>query len=165
MLNFGLKVNVTCDAPQGVLTPDIRSQLAAIKPEIISFLKQVNLQKDFHFQPILPASRTGDLPLSFAPRKTLVFRSIRRSKFYLQYPWNVKNYRNLQIYALEQALKEIVNRHEVLRTNFKAINGTPIQVIDDQKTFTLTIEDWQHLNKTEADIQTIFSTRTEKHFD
>ncbi|MTJ51844.1 amino acid adenylation domain-containing protein [Anabaena sp. UHCC 0253] len=154
-----------CDAPQGILTPDIRTQLAAIKPEIISFLKQVNLQKDFYLQPILPAPRTGDLPLSFAQERLWFLDQLEGQNSTYNIPGMLRITGNLQISALEQALKEIVNRHEVLRTNFKAVNGTPIQVIDDKKTFTLTIEDWQHLNKTEADIQLFSQQETEKTFD
>ena len=154
-----------CDAPQGVLTPDIRSQLAAIKPEIISFLKQVNLQKNFHLQPILPSPRNIDLPLSFAQERLWFLDQLEGQNATYNIPGMLRITGNLQVTALEQALREIVNRHEVLRTNFKSVNGTPIQVIDSLKTFTLTIEDWQHLNKTEADIQLFVQKETGKTFD
>ncbi|MGK7876945.1 MAG: condensation domain-containing protein [Xenococcaceae cyanobacterium] len=56
---------------------------------------------------------------------------------------------NLNRGALEKAIGEIVGRHEVLRTRFPSVNGTPIQVIELEANFQLEIEDWQHLGPSE----------------
>ena len=36
---------------------------------------------------------------------------------------------SLDVPELEQSLREIVRRHETLRTNFRAIDGEPFQII------------------------------------
>ena len=59
----------------------------------------------------------------------------------------------LNIAALEQALSEIVNRHEVLRTRIIEIDGQPLQQIISPLTFTLPIIDLSHLPKDRAEAE------------
>ncbi|MFG6107726.1 amino acid adenylation domain-containing protein [Leptothoe sp. EHU-05/26/07-4] len=46
---------------------------------------------------------------------------------------------NLNLKALEQALEEIQQRHEVLRTTFRVVDGTPHQVIAARSSVALTL--------------------------
>ena len=43
----------------------------------------------------------------------------------------------LQVALLEQALKEIVRRHEILRTTFQTIDSEPVQVISNDVSVSL----------------------------
>ncbi|MBD0301097.1 MAG: AMP-binding protein, partial [Tolypothrix sp. T3-bin4] len=43
--------------------------------------------------------------------------------------------------ALEQSFQKIINRHEILRTTFKVVDGQPIQVIHASPIFKLTVID------------------------
>lgn len=52
----------------------------------------------------------------------------------------------LNIVALEQALNEMVRRHEVLRTTFVTINGEPFQYISDEHQVNLQIVDLSELS-------------------
>ena len=54
---------------------------------------------------------------------------------------------NLVVNALEQAIIEIVGRHEVLRTSFKIDNGTPVQMIAPAVKVNLQVIDLQHLSE------------------
>ena len=56
---------------------------------------------------------------------------------------------NLNIDALEQALRKIVRRHEALRTVFNVVCGQPMQVVDEVTDISLTCHD---LRSREADI-------------
>src|SRR5437773_5435116 len=47
----------------------------------------------------------------------------------------------LDVAALERAIAQIVERHEVLRTRFPAVDGTPIQVIDSPRPVPLPVID------------------------
>ena len=58
---------------------------------------------------------------------------------------------NLNYDALNSAILEIIRRHEVLRTRFEAIEGTPVQIIEPDVNFQLEINDWQHLSPTQQD--------------
>ncbi|MGH2413488.1 MAG: condensation domain-containing protein, partial [Microcystaceae cyanobacterium] len=53
----------------------------------------------------------------------------------------------LYIASLEQALKEIVQRHEVLRTTFPVMDGSPVQAIHPTFNVSLLVLDWQALPK------------------
>ncbi|OBQ29348.1 MAG: condensation protein, partial [Anabaena sp. MDT14b] len=60
-------------------------------------------------------------------------------------PAAVKIAGDLDINALQQALSEIVHRHEILRTSIQTVNGTPIQVIHPQVTTSINVVDLQQL--------------------
>ncbi|MBW4573676.1 MAG: amino acid adenylation domain-containing protein [Aphanothece sp. CMT-3BRIN-NPC111] len=47
----------------------------------------------------------------------------------------------LDVTALEQAVQNIINRHETLRTTFHSINGKPVQVIQEPPKFQLPLID------------------------
>ena len=51
----------------------------------------------------------------------------------------------LNLTALEQSLREIVQRHEVLRTTFSIVNGQPIQLISPEVEVALSVIDLEKL--------------------
>ncbi len=55
-----------CQAPPGVLTPDLQVELAERKAEILAFLQTVSQQKRSQ---ITPVSRDRQLPLSSAQKR------------------------------------------------------------------------------------------------
>lgn len=58
---------------------------------------------------------------------------------------------SLNTLALEQTFNEIVRRHEVLRTNFRMIEGQPVQVIAPTLIISLPVIDLRHLRATEQE--------------
>ena len=56
----------------------------------------------------------------------------------------------LDVAALERSLQEIINRHEVCRTNYEMRQGQPVQIIHPQRSFTLRQQD---LTELAADLQ------------
>lgn len=60
---------------------------------------------------------------------------------------------SLNVSALEQTFNEIVRRHEVLRTNFRMVEGQLIQVIAPTLTIPLPLIDLQHLSATEQEAE------------
>ena len=58
-----------CNAPKDVLTPQLRSELAERKEEIIELLKNNNLSDNTSSSGIQPVSREQILPLSFAQQR------------------------------------------------------------------------------------------------
>ncbi len=47
----------------------------------------------------------------------------------------------LNVPALERSLNEIIRRHEILRTNFIAVDGNPIQVVIERRLLSLAVRD------------------------
>ena len=81
------------------------------------------------FPPIGPASRDGDLPLSFAQQRLWFIDQLEPESSAYNVPgaWRLSG--PLDLVALERSVNEIVRRHEVLRTNFVTVDGQPAQHI------------------------------------
>ena len=84
-------------------------------------------------------------PLSFAQQRLWFIDQLEpnRSIYNLPTPRRLKG--KLNIAALEQALSEIVRRHESLRTSFTTIDGEPVQVVAQAKPFKLPLIDLSDL--------------------
>ncbi|GAX45370.1 non-ribosomal peptide synthase [Tolypothrix sp. NIES-4075] len=73
----------------------------------------------------------------------------------------------LNITALERAIQEIQQRHEVLRTTFKVIDGVPFQVIASAATLTLPVLELKGMAKEEkfVSVQRHISEEARKPFN
>jgi amino acid adenylation domain-containing protein len=69
--------------------------------------------------------------------------------------------------ALTESLKEIIQRHEVLRTNFVVLQDEPVQVIHNNVNFSLPIEDLRKSGESEQrrEIQRLTTDVTNQPFD
>uniref|UniRef100_UPI003B3A4898 amino acid adenylation domain-containing protein n=1 Tax=Longimicrobium sp. TaxID=2029185 RepID=UPI003B3A4898 len=96
--------------------------------------------------PVVPAERTGRLPLSFAQERLWFIDRLERGSTAYNIPaaWRLGG--ALDEAALERALEEIVRRHEVLRTVFAQVDGSPVQVIAPFGGFTLPVENLSGLS-------------------
>jgi amino acid adenylation domain-containing protein len=80
--------------------------------------------------PINPVIREQALPLSFGQQRLWFFDRLEPGNVIYNCPGAVLLEGDLNVKALEQALSEMVRRHESLRTTFQEIDGRPVQVID-----------------------------------
>ncbi|MCC5608950.1 amino acid adenylation domain-containing protein [Nostoc sp. CHAB 5834] len=137
-----------CNAPKETLTPDLQTEITQRKPEIIQFFKQINFANNSTLEPIKPIPRDKNLPLSFGQQGLWFIDQLEDN--------NTANYHQLfavhlqgsiNLAVLEQALTEIVRRHEILRTTFKTIDGQAFQAIAPDANLTLTIVDLQRSPK------------------
>ncbi len=74
---------------------------------------------------------------------------------------------NLNMVALEQSLNKIIDRHEILRTNFRTINGQPAQVIAESLTLSLPVVDLTELpeSKRKNTLQQLAIAEATRSFD
>jgi amino acid adenylation domain-containing protein/FkbH-like protein/non-ribosomal peptide synthase protein (TIGR01720 family)/FkbM family methyltransferase len=85
-------------------------------------------------------------PLSFAQQRLWVLAQLEPdSSFYNMFK-AVRLHGHLDIEILESSLNEIISRHEILRTTFIAVEGTPVQVIAPHATMKLSVVDLQGLS-------------------
>lgn len=106
-------------------TTEIRNKLVANKPEIIAFLKST--VRDESSIPI--ASREESLPLSFAQQRLWFLNQLEGPNSTYNEPAAIRLKGPLNTDAVHAALREIQQRHEVLRTHFHQVDGLPVQVI------------------------------------
>jgi amino acid adenylation domain-containing protein len=104
--------------------------------------------------PVVPVERTGALPLSFAQERLwFIDRMEPESATYNIFAaWRLGGV--LDEAALERALGEIVRRHEALRTVFREVDGSPVQVVAPFGGFTLPVHDLSALSEAEREAQT-----------
>ena len=79
--------------------------------------------------PIVRTSRDVEPPLSFAQQRLWFIDRLRPESALYNMPMAVRLDGVLNLDALERTLREIVRRHEVLRTSFVTVEGKPVQVI------------------------------------
>ena len=83
--------------------------------------------------PIQRVPRDGPLPLSFAQQRLWFLDQLEPNSPVYNGPLAVRLSGVLHVKLLEDALNEIVRRHEILRTRYVVIDDLPVQVIDEIK--------------------------------
>lgn len=98
--------------------------------------------------PIQAVERTPDLelPLSWSQERLWFIDQLEEANATYNMPAAVRLQGNLHVPALERALAEIVQRHEVLRTGFQTRDGQAVQVISPAARLTLPTIDLQSLS-------------------
>ncbi|WP_026102253.1 condensation domain-containing protein [Pleurocapsa sp. PCC 7319] len=103
--------------------------------------------------PLIPTSREQNLPLSFTQERLWLIDQLESgSSTAYNIPLALRLSGSLNISALEQSLKEIVRRHEALRTTFSTVENKPVQIISSEdQNWSLTIQNLQELPKVERE--------------
>ena len=120
-----------CNAPEGIITAELRAEISQKKAEIISFLQAANRTSNFTPAPIVPIERTGNIPLSFAQQRLWFLDQLVPNNPFYNVPAALRVTGALNFPALQQTFNEIVRRHEAFRTNLAVVAGEPVQRIAD----------------------------------
>ncbi|GAB6041222.1 amino acid adenylation domain-containing protein [Endothiovibrio diazotrophicus] len=102
-------------APEGALTPALRARIQETKGEIVDYLQETPQQQ----AAIRPAPRELPLPLSFAQQRLWFLNQLEEGNgaaYNMPFVFRIQG--RLEVAALEGSLREIVRRHESLRTVF-----------------------------------------------
>jgi amino acid adenylation domain-containing protein len=156
-----------CNAPEGTLTPELRAEIQERKAEILSFLIAANRTTNNTSRPLLPISRNGTLPLSFAQQRLWFLDQLIPNNAFYNTPAAVSITGSLNLDALEQTFNEIVLRHEALRTTFVTVEGQPVQAIAPTLTIPLPVIDLRDLPdaKRENEAQRLTTEEAQRPFD
>lgn len=143
--NLGIKVWAEGDqlrvrASAARLSDEIKRELQARKPELLVLFAQLS-----H-----PGVASPDLVRVDRSRPIAPTYAQQRLWFLDRFQPGVPNYNindhieinhGINIAALERAVKELVRRHEVLRTSFPAVDGAPVQLINPAAEVSLPVFD------------------------
>ncbi|RAM53131.1 MAG: non-ribosomal peptide synthetase [Hapalosiphonaceae cyanobacterium JJU2] len=99
--------------------------------------------------PILPRAENAQIPLSYAQQRLWFLDQLQPNSSSYNIPFGLRLVGTLHVAALEQSFREIIHRHEALRTNFVTVDGQPTQIIQTLTNWTLTVVDLQHLPLTQ----------------
>ena len=128
--NLGARVWLEDDrlrvaAPQGALTNEIRRELKDRRSELLDWLKRQGSAR-----PALVAqARPEKLPLSYAQQRLWFLYQMEGGGAAYNIPLALRLEGELDVRALEQALGDVVERHEALRTVFPQEEGVPYQKV------------------------------------
>ena len=117
--------------------------------QTISQLRNTN--NGLTLPPIQPRGETGQIPLSWAQERLWFLNHLEGKSATYNMPLALRISGNLDINALQKALAQIVQRHEVLRTSFQTENAKAIQVIDPEPTMKINLVDLQQLETTQRE--------------
>ena len=138
-----------CNAPKGVITPEIREQLAKRKHEILNLLK-TSVRTGQNGASILAHSEDSREGVTVRVREHGLSRAQRRLWFLDQMDPGNPVYNiviPLQLdgsfdrMAFEEALQMIIDRHESLRTRFLQENGLPYAKVEDAQKLSIDFVD------------------------
>ncbi len=134
-----------CNAPQGVLTPELRQELAERKPEIIAFLRASRRARRNGKPGIAPMDRSGPLPLSLAQQRLWFLNQLDSNSAANNIGAALRMKGPFSISAFGRAIVDTVQRHEDLRTRFVQLHGEPQAIIGDGRDWRFETIDACHL--------------------
>ncbi|MFP2900473.1 amino acid adenylation domain-containing protein, partial [Corallococcus sp. 4LFB] len=130
------------------MSSDADKRIAALSPEKRALLlKQLRQQQQQGARParapaIARRPRDGSpLPLSFAQQRLWFLDQLEPDSALYNIPLAIELKGELKLEALEQAFTALQERHESLRTTFRTVEGTPVQVIAPPSPVTLEVAD------------------------
>ncbi len=100
---------------------------------------------------IAPVDRGLALPLSFPQQRLWFLDQLHPGGTEYVAPWTWRVRGPLDVDALRAAWRVAVRRHEVLRTRYRAVDGEPVQVVDDDVSVDLPMTDLSALPPAEQD--------------
>lgn len=136
-------------APEGVLSLALRDLLLQRKVELLSLLRQLGDSRPGSLQRLCVDCREERIPLSYGQQRLWFLDQLLPANPAYNLPMALRFRGQLAVEALERAINEIVRRHEVLRTTFKAIDGNPVPVIAEALTVQLRHVDLSSLPETD----------------
>jgi amino acid adenylation domain-containing protein len=114
-----------------------------------------------------PVSRSRHLPLSFAQERLWFFDQLEPGNPFYNLCGAVRVTGQLNAEALRQSIEKIIDRHEVLRTAFAAVEGQPIQVVAAAGDWTLPLIDLSSRSPDDrqAEVQRLSASSARDPFD
>ncbi|HBO91828.1 MAG TPA: non-ribosomal peptide synthetase, partial [Gammaproteobacteria bacterium] len=118
--------NLRFSAPEGAFTPDIKEKVVANKPAIIEFLRQARKLNETAIEPV---SRDQPLVTSFGQQRLWILDQLNPHDVTYNMSSALRIKGALEVAVLDKVLRELVKRHESLRTCFDDRDGEPVQIV------------------------------------
>ena len=136
-------------------------------------MSQVMTKPDLSEPPVAPQGGGADasgvfvFPASYSQRRLWFLDRLMPDGWAYNIPSAYRLKGDLNVPALEKTFSEIVSRHEILRTTFKAVDGEPSQIISDAQPIRLPVIDLRALSPAnrETELQRHISNELGRVFD
>ncbi len=145
---------------------DLRKRIAALPPEKRALFERQLREKGLQLDRATICKRDNlkELPLSFAQQRLWFLHQLEAdtTAYNIAFSWRFTG--NLDIALLQSCLNTIVQRHEILRTAFVAVNGQPNQVIIPELLLALPIIDLRTVPELTRQIEVEKLTKQEARY-
>lgn len=134
----------------------LNQRIANLSPEKRALLEQKLMQQSTagaNTHAISRRKTSSPCPLSFAQQRLWFLDQLEPHSPLYNIPKALRLQGALDMAALQQTLNAIVARHEVLRTTFVTVAGTPMQVIGDSQPVELSIIDLRQVPEAERETE------------
>ena len=138
--------------------PTVAGLARCIEEELGSERKQ-------HTPALCPISRYKDFPLSFAQQRLWFLEQMEPVSHVYNVAAAFRITGRLNVAVLERSLNEIVRRHEVLRTCFSSVEGTPVQAITPALRLRVPVIDLSSIPKREVEAVRLATEEARLPFD
>ncbi|HSF43652.1 MAG TPA: amino acid adenylation domain-containing protein, partial [Thermoanaerobaculia bacterium] len=115
--------------------------------------------------PVRRVPRDGHPPLSFSQQRLWFLDRFEPGSALYNMPFALEIRGDVSPGLLEDALREVVRRHEALRTTFADRGGEPVQVIAEEAGFALPVIDLGALPDAEAEVRRLAEEEARTPFD
>jgi amino acid adenylation domain-containing protein len=135
--------------------------------ELASRIETIRAERAVELAPIPRVPRGQPLPLSFAQQRLWFLDQLDPNSALYNAPWAIRAKGVMRVDALRHALNEIVRHHEIFRTTFNTVGGTPFQVIAPEVQFDLPLIDLGSVptEDQEAEVQRLVIEDASRPFD
>jgi amino acid adenylation domain-containing protein len=147
---------ITLNAPKGAVTPELRDELRQRKQEIKEFLEAEAAVAIARGAPtawpvIERGARNGHLPVSHTQQRLWFINQMDPSGSVYNIPAVLRLSGSMNLEALQKSLKNLVARHESLRSRFQSIDGVPYCMIEPDASVVLEQMDLTGIAQIERD--------------
>jgi amino acid adenylation domain-containing protein len=117
--------------------------------------------------PLVAVSRDSKLPLSFAQQRLWFLDQLEPGSDFYNLHSAVRLSGKFNVSVFEEALSEIVRRHEILRTTFASVGGEPVQVISSPAPLRIPVAELDGLGEAEREeeVKRLINEEAQKPFD
>ncbi len=155
-----------CSAPKGVLTKELTDEIKANKITLMDFLAKNGHKEDF-LTPIPRASREGVLSPSMQQERLWFLHQFEGESSAYNIAGGLRLRGPLNRRAIEDSWKEIIRRHEALRTGIVSVDGNPKAVVHSYFDWKLDLKSLRNVPKPDQEMAAIrlASTELRRPFD
>jgi amino acid adenylation domain-containing protein len=162
----GIKLTVRqgkllADGPDGSLTGELRSRLAAHKAEIMAWLLERSASRDG----VSAQPERAHYPLSFAQQQLWLVDQLQDGSSEYNLPAAFELNGALNRDAMQSALDLVVERHAVLRTVFRLEQDEPVQIVRPPMPVPVAYVDLEHDGDQQSAVQRMIAEESARPFD
>ncbi|MGK7875830.1 MAG: amino acid adenylation domain-containing protein, partial [Xenococcaceae cyanobacterium] len=113
--------------------------------ELSEYLESVQASASSPPQPPTPTQRGAEIPLSLTQQRLWFLDRLEANKAVYNLFRGFRLTGEIDVGCLERAIQTIISRHEILRTTFQVIDGSPVQAIAEDLPFALSVANLRDL--------------------